>query len=156
MHSASSDRNGEKVKKVIAFDFGEKRIGVAYGQCITGGASALAPLKARDGIPDWQVIAELLAYWQPDLVIVGLPLNMDGSENEMCRRARKFGNRIHGRFGLPVAMHDERLTSFEAKSYVIAAGGSRDFGKNSVDGIAAVLLFESWFSTRTQTQPDKR
>ncbi|PID43737.1 MAG: Holliday junction resolvase RuvX [Proteobacteria bacterium] len=155
-----SGASSKKIQQVIAFDFGEKRIGVACGQCITGGASALPPMKARDGIPDWQVIERTLADWQPDLVIVGLPLNMDGSESAMSQRARKFANRIHGRFGVPVAMHDERLTSFEAKGYVMDAGGSRDFGKNSVDGLAAVLLFESWFSEheqtrRQQTQPQK-
>ncbi len=139
-------------KTLLIFDFGTKRIGVAYGQTLTGTATPLSPLKARDGIPDWEIIDALLKEWQPDLVLVGLPLNMDGSESEMSRRARKFANRIHGRFGLPVEMHDERLTSFEAKGQVMATGGSRDFGEHSVDGLAASLLFESWYNSQPQNQ----
>lgn len=135
---------------LLIFDFGVKRIGVAYGQTVTGSATPLSPLKAKDGIPDWTQIESLLKEWQPNKVLVGLPLNMDGTESEMSRRARKFANRIHGRFGTPIEMHDERLTSFEAKGHVIAAGGNRDFGQNSVDGAAAVLLFESWYNSLGQ------
>ncbi|HAW77355.1 MAG TPA: Holliday junction resolvase RuvX, partial [Alteromonas australica] len=82
-------------RTVLAFDFGTKSIGVAVGQEVTGTASPLAALKARDGIPDWQQIAALYEEWQPHLVVVGLPLNMDGSEQEMTQRAKKFANRLH-------------------------------------------------------------
>ena len=83
--------------------------------------------------------------WQPDLVLVGLPLNMDDSESELSARARKFANRLHGRFGVKVEMVDERLSSFEAKSEVMERGGSRDYKNNPVDSIAARLILESWF-----------
>jgi len=63
----------------------------------------------------------------------------------MCARARKFGKRIHGRFNVPVEMVDERLTSYEAKGDVMAAGGSRDFGRHGIDDLAAVLILETWF-----------
>lgn len=131
-------------RRVLAFDFGTRRIGVASGQEMLGTGQPVAMIPARDGIPDWQKIELLLQEWQPDLVVVGLPLNMDDTENEMCARARKFGNRIHGRFHLPVEMVDERLTSFEAKGDVMAAGGSRDFGRHGVDDRAAVLILETW------------
>ena len=72
-------------------------------------------LRAKDGIPQWHEIEALPKEWQPQTVVVGLPLNMDGSESDMCQRARKFGNRIHGRFGVAVDFADERLSSFEAK-----------------------------------------
>ena len=78
-------------------------------------------------------------------VLVGLPLNMDDTENDMCARARKFGKRLHGRFHVEVEMVDERLTSFEAKGDVMASGGSRDFGRDGVDDRAAVLILETWF-----------
>jgi len=130
---------------VMAFDFGTRRIGVATGQELLGSGEPLTMIPARDGIPDWSAVEALLREWRPDLVLVGLPLNMDDTENEMCARARKFGKRIHGRFHVPVEMVDERLTSFEAKGEVMARGGSRDFGRHGVDDRAAVLILETWF-----------
>lgn len=132
-------------RRVMAFDFGTRRIGVASGQEMLGTGKPLAMLIARDGVPDWDQIARLLDEWKPDRVLVGLPLNMDDTENDMCARARKFGKRLHGRFHVEVEMVDERLTSFEAKGDVMAAGGSRDFGRDGVDDRAAVLILETWF-----------
>ena len=99
-------------------------------------------------------MAGILREWQPDLVLVGLPLNMDDTENDMCARARKFGKRLHGRFHVAVEMVDERLTSFEAKGDVMAAGGRRDFGRHGVDDRAAVLILETW--CRQQTDDNAR
>ncbi|MEP1214334.1 MAG: Holliday junction resolvase RuvX [Marinobacter sp.] len=132
-------------RRVMAFDFGTRRIGVASGQELIGTGKPLTMLPARDGVPDWGQIACLLEEWKPDRVLVGLPLNMDDTENDMCARARKFGKRLHGRFHVEVEMVDERLTSFEAKGDVMAAGGSRDFGRDGVDDRAAVLILETWF-----------
>ncbi len=129
----------------MAFDFGTRRIGVASGQELLGTGKPLTMLPARDGVPDWDQIGRLLKEWKPDRVLVGLPLNMDDTENDMCARARKFGKRLHGRFHVEVEMVDERLTSFEAKGDVLAAGGSRDFGRDGVDDRAAVLILETWF-----------
>ena len=132
-------------RRVMAFDFGTRRIGVASGQEILGTGKPLTMLPARDGVPDWEQIGRLLKEWQSDRVLVGLPLNMDDTENDMCARARKFGKRLHGRFHVEVEMVDERLTSFEAKGDVMASGGSRDFGRDGVDDRAAVLILETWF-----------
>ena len=132
-------------RRVMACDFGTRRIGVAVGQELLGSGQPVALIPARDGIPDWQQIESLLEEWRPDLVVVGLPLNMDDTENDMCARARKFGKRLHGRYHVPVEMVDERLTSFEAKGEVMAAGGSRDFGRHGVDDRAAVLILETFF-----------
>lgn len=136
-------------RRILAFDFGTRRMGVATGQEMLGTGQPLAMLPARDGIPDWSDIQQLLAEWQPDVVLVGLPLNMDGSENDMCARARKFGKRLHGRYHVAVEMVDERLTSFEAKGDVLSAGGSRDFGRDGVDDRAAVLILETWCREQT-------
>ena len=133
-----------KPQTLLSFDYGLRWIGCAVGQTITGTASGLPSLKARDGVPDWQQIADLLKQWQPQRVIVGLPLNMDGSESEMSGRARKFANRLHGRFGVQVEMADERLSSFEARGDIIAESGSRDFKSQSVDSRSAVVILESW------------
>ena len=83
-------------RSIMGFDYGTKSIGVAIGQELTGTAQPLRAIKANDGIPNWDDIDKLLKEWQPDLLVVGLPLNMDGTEQEITVRARKFGNRLHG------------------------------------------------------------
>lgn len=133
---------------VLAFDYGTKSIGVAFGQSITATASELAPLPARDGIPNWQQIEQLLNEWKPDTTLVGLPLNMDDSESELSTRARKFANRIHGRFGVKVDLYDERLTTIMAKEEAHDRGIHGSYNKNPVDSIAARLMLEGWFSDR--------
>jgi len=137
-------------RKALAFDFGLRRIGVAFGQEYAGTASPVTMIPARDGIPDWTVLERLFNEWQPDIIVVGLPLNMDDSESDMCARARKFGKRLHGRFHCPVVMMDERLSSFEAKDQTLARGGSSNFGKHGVDDRAAVIILESWFNLAPQ------
>ncbi|WNK20043.1 Holliday junction resolvase RuvX [Halomonas piscis] len=133
---------------VLAFDFGARRIGVAVGHEMLQSARELEPLAARDGIPDWHQVSRLLDEWQPDLLVVGLPLHMDGSESEMSVRARKFGNRLHGRYGKPCRMVDERGSTREAKRIARDAGHKGDYRHDSVDGIAAVLILEGWFAHR--------
>jgi putative holliday junction resolvase len=138
------DKN--KIKTLLAFDYGTQNIGVAVAQTITKTANALQGLKAKDGIPDWSQIEKLLTEYKPDLVLIGLPLNMDGSESELSTRARKFANRIHGRFGVVIEMVDERLSSFAAKGEVMERQGSRDYKNNPVDSIAARILLDDWLS----------
>ncbi|WP_101758543.1 Holliday junction resolvase RuvX [Oceanicoccus sp. KOV_DT_Chl] len=137
-------------KSILCFDYGTKSIGVAIGQSITQTANPLIDLKAQDGIPSWEEIKKILDEWRPDLLLIGLPLNMDGSESELSTRAKKFANRLHGRFGLPIAMADERLSSFAAKGEIIQQTGSRDFKKNNVDSLAAKIILESWFTEHGQ------
>jgi putative Holliday junction resolvase len=130
----------------MSFDFGTQRIGIAVGQRITGQATPLEPIKARDGIPNWEELEKIIEEWQPQAFVTGLPLNMDGTPSELSRRANKFSNRLEGRFHRPSFTHDERLTSYEAKGRIIEAGGNRNFGENSVDGIAAQLILESFLN----------
>ncbi|HAM19182.1 Holliday junction resolvase RuvX [Alteromonas macleodii] len=131
-------------RTVLAFDFGTKSIGVAVGQEITGTASPLAALKARDGIPDWTLIEKLYEEWQPHIVVVGLPLNMDGTEQEITQRARKFANRLHGRFKVAVDTCDERLTTTDAKAMLFELGGYKKLTKDKVDSVSACVIFASW------------
>ncbi|RUM48507.1 MAG: Holliday junction resolvase RuvX [Marinomonas sp.] len=147
--TSKTSTNPNTAIAVLGFDFGTTRIGVAIGQSLTGQGRPLVPLKATDGIPNWDMISALVEEWQPDAFVVGLPLNMDGSENEMCQRARKFAKRLHGRYNRPYHMMDERLSSYEAKGQVIAQGGNRNFKENSVDGLAAQMILESWFAQQT-------
>ncbi len=134
----------------MGFDFGDRSIGVAVGQIITQSARPLTALKARDGQPDWEIVSKLIKEWKPDLLIVGCPLNMDGSEQELTIRARKFAKRLHGRFGLPVEQIDERLTTVEAKSRLFEEGGYRALSKGAVDNASAVIILESWFSENAE------
>ncbi|MEY8710069.1 Holliday junction DNA helicase RuvA [Mangrovibacter phragmitis] len=133
---------------ILAFDFGTRSIGVAIGQKITGTARPLSALKAKDGIPDWEQIDRILKEWQPDFLVVGLPLNMDGTEQPLTARAKKFANRLHGRFGITVELHDERLSTVEARAGLFAQGGFKALDKGSVDSASAVVILESWFEQR--------
>lgn len=135
----------DKHERVMAFDFGVRWIGVAVGQSLLGTGSAVARLKARDGIPQWPEIDALLDEWLPQRLVVGLPLNMDGSESEMSLRARKFSRRLDDRFRGDVCLVDERLTSHAAKQGRHARGEALDFAGIGVDGDAAVLILEDWF-----------
>ncbi|MGB1093054.1 MAG: Holliday junction resolvase RuvX [Oceanobacter sp.] len=142
----------ERITTLMAFDFGTRRIGIAYGQRISNSSRELAPIPARDGIPDWDDLKALVDEWQPDAFVVGLPLNMDGSPSEMSLRANKFAKRLEGRLHKPAYTQDERLTSFEAKGMVIAETGERDFGTHSVDGLAARIILEDWMSAHPRKQ----
>ena len=132
-------------RTILCFDYGTKSIGVAVGSELTGSATLLPALKARDGIPEWEQIERLIKDWQPQLLLVGLPLNMDGTEQDFTVRTRKFANRLHGRFGLAVALHDERLSTADARSRLFAEGGYRNLSKDKVDSLSAQIIFEGWY-----------
>ncbi|MDM7856687.1 Holliday junction resolvase RuvX [Thiopseudomonas acetoxidans] len=132
-------------KLLLGFDYGTKQIGVAVGQALTQQARPLTTLKARDGIPNWEEIAALIKEWQPDALVIGLPLNMDGTTNAMCTRAQKFSRRLNGRFNLPVYTHDERLTTYAAKGEQMRTHGTQtNYRENPVDALAATLLLQGW------------
>ncbi len=137
-------------KTLLGFDFGTKSIGVAVGQELTGTANPLDALKARDGIPNWDQVEKVIKEWQPDLIVVGLPLNMDGTEQPITARARKFANRLHGRYGLPVVTQDERLTSTEARSSLFDQGGYRALSKGAIDSAAAQVILESYMNEHSE------
>jgi len=145
----TKSNTNQKHLSYLCFDFGLKRIGVASGNDLLKIGNELSPIQARDGIPDWSIIEKLVKEWLPDKFIVGLPLNMDGTQSDMSLRATKFGKRLKGRFNKDVNMMDERLSSYEAKSQIQAQKGKQlDFGIHSVDGIAACLILESWFAMK--------
>lgn len=129
----------------LAFDFGTQRIGVAFGQSITGSAQPVTVLKARDGIPNWEQLEKLIGDWNPDAFVVGLPYNLDGSDSELLNRAVKFGNRLHGRFHKPIYGMDERLSSQAAIEQVMEQQGHKG-DSMAIDHIAAQIILENWFS----------
>lgn len=134
-------------RTILAFDFGLRTIGVAVGNDLLGTATALRPLAARDGVPDWNQIERLIAEWRPGLLVVGLPLNMDGTESEMSRRAARFARRLSGRFNILYELMDERLSSFEARDELAASEHGR---RESIDSLAARLILQSWFASRRE------
>ncbi len=136
---------------VLGFDFGTRRIGVAVGQTVTGTASALETLHSRDGGPDWKGITRLLQTWRPVALVVGLPVHMDGAEHELTKAARRFGNRLHGRYHLPVFHQDERLSSHEAEQMLAERGGVGSDDKGEIDKLAAQLILQSWLDQQAKT-----
>lgn len=123
----------------MAFDFGTRHIGIAVGQFVTRTANPLTTLAAIDGNPNWSEVDELINTWKPESLVVGLPLNMDRTESEMCEHARAFAGKLEKRFSLRVHMVDERLTTFEAKQ--IDPLGAHE--------MAASLIAETYLSSGT-------
>jgi putative Holliday junction resolvase len=133
------------IRTVLAFDFGLRQIGVAVGNTALKTAQPLAIVAAKNGKPDWQALEKLVHQWLPDLLVVGDPLNMDGSAGEMSGRARKFARRMHGRWGTAFEMADERLSSLEAKQDMRELGHRGDYKDKPIDSYAAELILQTWF-----------
>ncbi len=130
-----------KAQVLLAFDFGLKKIGVAVGQSITQSATPLKIIKAINGTPNWRQIQNLIQEWGVKAFVVGLPLNLDDSEQYISLAARQFAKELESRFGLTSYLVDERYSSREAKSQLREHIDSADI---SVDSYAAKLILESW------------
>jgi putative Holliday junction resolvase len=128
----------------LGFDYGLKRIGVAVGQSVTRTASPLAIIKAKNGIPDWEAIAKLIVIWHPQALIVGVPVNPDGTNQEMTAHARRFAKQLHTHYHLPIHEVDERLTTKTAREEIYKKGGYNALQKEAIDSIAAKLILETW------------
>ena len=138
-----------KAITALAFDFGTRRIGLAVGNSITGSSQALTPITAdQDDARRFALIAAQIKEWAPDQLVVGLPCYPDGAEHAMTAKARRFGNQLHGRFGLPVAWVDERYTSavLEADPGFKKSKASKKDG--SLDSASARLILEQYFLER--------
>lgn len=137
------------LQTVLGFDFGLKRIGVAVGQSVTKSASPLGIVSVRDGEPDWEALGRLVREWHPAALVVGLPYNMDLSEQEMTHKARHFAQDLAERFPLPVHTVDERLSSREAEATLKERRqqGRRRITRADIDGAAACVILESWFNS---------
>ena len=128
----------------LGFDYGTKHLGIAVGGSTSGLAEPLATLSVRNGVPDWNEIDRLMQEWRPSALIVGLPLNMDDSANDMTRAARKFGHRLHARYNLPVHMVDERLTSVAAKNALVESRIPWKQRQARVDKLAAQSILQAY------------
>jgi putative Holliday junction resolvase len=134
---------------VLAFDFGQKRIGVAIGTQLgvgrPGSARALTTIASEGNDARFAAIAKLIAEWQPVCLLVGRPLNEDGTAHEMTARCERFANQLRGRFRLPVEDVDERFSSIEADAILREQGLSWQERKLHLDAEAALIILQSWF-----------
>jgi putative Holliday junction resolvase len=139
-------------KIVLAFDFGLRRIGVASGDTVSRNASALQTVPAGAKGPRWEPIDALMREWQPDIVVVGLPYNVDDSESSMTVSARGFAAELARRYQIEVDMVDERYSSLDAEARLQTARESgmrrRRVAKSDIDAAAACVILERWFTEK--------
>lgn len=141
---------------VFAFDVGSRLTGVAIGNRLTASARPLATLPMREGDPDWQQLDRLHASWQPETLVVGLPLRLDGGEQPASRAARQFAAALGTRYGLPVVLEDERGSSREAAqrfAQARAAGARRRSQRAAIDADAAAVILERWLQRGATLPP---
>lgn len=135
---------------ILSFDYGDKTIGVAVGNTNTGQAHPLTTVRVIRGQVQWPAISKLIEEWAPVTLVVGLPLNMDGSDNPVTPKARKFGNRLNGRYNLPVHMVDECLTTRDARTQLYNAGVVEKRHKPVLDKLAAQSILQTYLSQPTE------
>ena len=128
----------------LGFDFGKKHIGVAVGQTITATARPLTSLKAIDGVPDWNEVEKLIQQWQPEALVVGIPINMDDTEYWLTDAAREFAEKLSKKTKLNVHQIDERLSTVEAREQLFEQGGFKALKKSAIDSLSAKLILETW------------
>ncbi len=136
--------------RALGFDYGIRRIGVAAGQTVTATASPLGTISVWRSQPDWPSLNLLIRGWEPDALVVGLPINGDGTEHKLAPSVMRFVRQLRGRYNLPVYTVDERLSSCEAR--VRLAGAQKGLG---LDAVAAQVILETWFSTFTAQWLDR-
>lgn len=134
---------------VFGFDVGSRLTGVAIGNTFTASARALTTIQVREDGPDWTRLDALHREWQPDTLVVGLPLTLDGTEQPASRRARRFADQLQQRYNLPVVLVDERHSSQEAAQRFAAArsvGLRRRRDAADIDAEAAAVILERWLA----------
>ncbi|HVE43971.1 MAG TPA: Holliday junction resolvase RuvX [Gammaproteobacteria bacterium] len=129
---------------LLGFDFGMKRIGVAVGQTVTKTARPLTTLAAKKGQPDWVALKKIIDTWRPEGLVVGIPLNMDGSSQPLTELAHHFSTQLTAHFGLAIYEIDERLTTKDARERLFQAGGYQALQGGQVDAVAAQLILQNW------------
>ena len=130
---------------IMAFDFGTQKMGMAVGQALIESATPLALFPMKDGIPNWDNLHKIIKQYQPNVFLVGLPLNMDDSESELSARARKFARRLRHQTNIETWMVDERLTTREAREELEFYQNKGQAKRLSADSFAAALLIQSWY-----------
>jgi len=144
------DKSKVQSGTVLAFDFGERRIGIAVGEHLIHSANPLATIDSESNAVRFTAITQLVNEWQPTLLVVGLPLSLDGSETDMTQLCKKFARRLNGRFNLPVALVDERYSSAEASQLLNETGIKGRAQKAMLDQVAAQTILRSYFDGLSQ------
>jgi putative Holliday junction resolvase len=139
------DANKVQQGTVLAFDFGEQRIGIAVGEHLIKAASPLMQIDEESNEIRFQIINQLVKEWHPTLLVVGLPLNLEGEETAICQLCRKFARRLNGRFNLPVILIDERYSSAEAENLLAEQGIKGRNQKEKLDQMAAATILQQYF-----------
>ncbi|MHC5225413.1 Holliday junction resolvase RuvX [Ignatzschineria sp. LJL83] len=134
-------KENQALEIVLGFDFGTKNLGIAVGNLLTETAQPVTILKVTNNQPQWEDIQKLLDEWQPDAFIVGIPYTQDGTETEHLKIIRKFMNRLHGRFGLPVFEVDESHSSAQSEAFIKPSQKGK---KGMLDAISAAIIVERW------------
>jgi putative Holliday junction resolvase len=142
---------GMRDETVFAFDFGMKRIGVAVGEMRLGQARSLQTISTEANDARFSAIERLIAEWRPGRLLVGQPLNEDGTPHEMTARCERFANQLRGRFFLPVEHVDERFSSVAAEDELRARGVDWRKTKTLVDAEAARIILQSWMDAHAHT-----
>jgi putative Holliday junction resolvase len=141
------DKNIVQSGTVLAFDFGERRIGIAVGEHLINSANPLTTIDNESNEVRFAAITQLINEWRPKLLVVGLPLSLDGSETEVTQLCKKFARRLNGRFNLPVIMIDERYSSTEASQLLNETGIKGRAQKAMLDQVAAQTILRSYFDS---------
>src|SRR3989338_2040471 len=141
------DNTQNKSLTVLGFDYGTQSTGVAIGQTTTHTARPLTALKSQNGAPNWPKIEKLIQNWNPNALIVGIPLNMDGSTQPITQSVKEFSQELQRRFNLPVHEIDERLTTIEARHQIFEEKGYKGLSKSAIDAAAATIIVENWLNT---------
>jgi len=139
-------------RTLLGFDYGQRRIGIAVGQEITHTAQGLTTLNCSDG-PDWDRIDKLLGEWRPQMLVVGMPHNMDDRPHPLHDEVKAFGDRLAERYNLPVEWIDERLSSVEAEAQLAKGSKSKQKkqDKAEIDKLAAQIILQSWLNSQQNT-----
>jgi putative Holliday junction resolvase len=137
-------------RTLLGFDYGSKRIGVAVGQELTRTAQGLRTLHNNQSGPDWPAITALIQEWQPELLVVGMPHNMDDSPHPLAELVQDFGKQLQQRYNLPVVWVDEKLSSLEAEAQLAGSGKSRSHkrDKANIDKLAAAVILQTWLNSQ--------
>ena len=147
----TENSNHHLIGTILAFDFGEKRIGVAVGNLELGLAHPLTTVSEENTAGRFDRIASLIGEWQPVLMVVGLPTHADGTEHELTRLSRRFARRLEGRFGVKTVLKDERYTSISAGEALREAGVKSRKQKPALDQVAAQVILQSYFDRQNAT-----
>jgi putative Holliday junction resolvase len=131
---------------VLGLDFGMKKMGVAIGQTVTRTATPLTLLRAKNGEPVWDELIRIIGQWKPDVLVVGRPLNMDGTVQPLTEAVENFARSLRAHTGLPVCFADERLSTVEARAAIFEKGGYRKLAGHPVDAKAAQIILQDWLN----------